>query len=332
MPIHSHEKLMGFLLITSNRSYNFTHDKENLLNIIAGQIGTRIVKNKVESQMDNYIIRLHKSYRKLKKNHEQLIQSSKLAILGEITSGLAHEITQPLMGISMGIEEILFREINNNLDSSYLKGKCNDLINYIYRIRKTIDHIRVYSRKQNDEERHKCNINESIENALGLLKARISEKRIKIIKSLNNEIYLLCGNFYKLEQIIINLLSNAIDALLEKEALINKNKIMYKGKYNKVIIIKTFNKDDYVNLIIYDNGIGIKKENIKNVFESFFTTKFETKGTGMGLYIVRSLIKEINGTISVKSQYEKYTSFRIKIPRIYEGNLSEKKSIKYSYS
>ena len=112
------------------------------------------------------------------------------------------------------------------------------------------------------------------------------------------------GNKYKLEQVILNLLTNAKDEIEEKQT--NSN-----SSYHKEILIKTYTKNQNTILEVKDNGNGISKDNIKKIFDPFFTTKDPAKGTGLGLSIIYGIIKEINGEIAVESELGKFTTMRI---------------------
>ncbi|MEW5815474.1 MAG: ATP-binding protein, partial [Spirochaetota bacterium] len=116
------------------------------------------------------------------------------------------------------------------------------------------------------------------------------------------------GNIYKFEQVVLNILSNAKDALEEKAQRINRD------DYQKIITIHGYNAMDRVCLEISDSGIGIPPEILKDVFNPFFTSKPVDKGTGLGLSITYGIIKEMGGNIDISSEENHYTNVRITIP------------------
>jgi len=240
----------------------------------------------------------------------QIIQSGKLAALGQLAAGIAHEINQPLSGISMGIDNIIKKLRMKTANEEYLNDKCNRIMEYIERIKSIIEHIRIYSREQSSHEFHRFNIISSIQCALSILKTQYSNKNIKISTEWQKNEYSIIGNEFKLEQVILNLMSNAKDAVFEKKEKSNKSGVSQ--IYQPEIIIRVFEEKKTVCLEIEDNGCGIPEENIEKIFEPFYTTKIAEKGTGLGLSITFSLIEEMNGEISAASKIGEWTKFSMK--------------------
>ncbi|HPP87969.1 MAG TPA: PAS domain S-box protein, partial [bacterium] len=248
------------------------------------------------------------------KNNNQimLIQSSKLAALGELAAGIAHEINQPLAGISMGLENLINKAKLKQINEDYVENKCKTLLSYIDRIKHIIQHIRIYSREQSTQMDKKFNILSPILNSLSMVGTQYINHNILIERDFDEtaEIFII-GNEFKLEQVILNLLSNARDAVEDKfEKLKSSGQL---GSYRKKIKISVYTKNDDVYLSIEDNGCGIKKENIEKIFNAFFTTKPEGKGTGLGLAIVQSIVKEMNAILLVDSCENEWTRFTIQI-------------------
>jgi PAS domain S-box-containing protein len=240
-----------------------------------------------------------------KEMEKQLIHTERMAGLGEMATGIAHEINQPLNTISMSLENMLL-EISKNKEkgSTYLTRKINKIFESIYRISKIIDHIRTFSR-DHDDIPSAFDINESIRNALSMISAQCKHRGIDLIADLSDNLPAILGNTFKFEQVILNLVINAKDALEEKKL---------QEDFNKEIRIRTSLSDRHLFIEVVDNGIGIKKEDLGNIMLPFYSTKEEGKGTGMGLAISFGIIKEMKGSIDVQSEVGKGTLIRITLP------------------
>ncbi len=256
--------------------------------------------------------RVQEELEKIKHQQQLLIQKSKLESLGELAAGMAHEINQPLGSISMGLENIYMKCDNDSLSEEYLKRKFNSLFQDISRIRQIIEHIRIFSRDQQTENFEKVSINDIIINALSLITTQYKNHKINLSLELSENDYYIYGNKYKVEQIILNLLSNAKFAVDEK-----LNNSTYTN-YQKHIIIKTFTKDNSICINIEDNGVGIPEDIITNIFDPFFTTKKADVGTGLGLSIIYGIVKEMKGEINVESTQGEYTRMTVVIPEFKE--------------
>jgi len=243
-----------------------------------------------------------------KKLEQQLIHTERLAGLGEMAAGIAHEINQPLTIMSLSFENLLYElNMKKTIDEVSLHSRSEKIFESIFRIEKIIDHIRDFSREQKDYILTLFDVNESIINAESMVAEQFRLKNIELINVLNNKKPKVVGNTFKFEQVILNLLVNAKDALLEKEAISNQ-------KFNKVIEIRTL-KDEYnIFIEITDNGIGIKPDELHKIMLPFYSTKEPGKGTGLGLSISFGIIKEMNGNIEVTSDISSGTKMRIILP------------------
>lgn len=244
-----------------------------------------------------------------KKMEQQLIRTERMVSLGKMASGMAHEINQPLLSITLSIENMLHKiQKANAVDDIYLKAKSEKIFENIQRISYIIDHVRAFSRDHDDYILTSFNINESIKNAISMISEQFKHHGIKLTVKLDKSVHPISGNTYKFEQVILNLLNNAKDALGEKSKQTNED-------FKKTIRIRTY-YDDTTNFVeIKDNGIGIKAEDIDRIMFPFYTTKEVGKGTGLGLSISFSIIKELNGNIDIESHLLSGTTFRIAIPK-----------------
>jgi PAS domain S-box-containing protein len=242
-----------------------------------------------------------------KKAEAKQLHADRMANLGEMASGIAHEINQPLNIISMIFDKILFDSARSNrVDIDFIKEKSDRIFENITRIRNIIDHIRAFSRSHDDYVLSTFNINLAIENAVSMITEQFKYLGITLNLNLERELPEICGNTFKFEQVIVNLLVNAKDAILEK-------KNAAKEYADPEICITTWHDFNSITVTVTDNGIGIKEEDINNVILPFYTTKAEGKGTGLGLSICYQIIKEMSGTIDIISSRSTGTEIEITI-------------------
>lgn len=250
----------------------------------------------------NKIINLQKdeiriSLNELKKTQAQLVQSEKMASLGILTAGVAHEINNPLNfinGAYLGLNS--FFSSSPPKDQKKVAVLLKALQTGIDRTSQIVQGLNHFSQ---DSKTHneKCDIHTIIDNCLVILKSRFNNS-IKIKKEYNNMKLITKGNDGKLHQVFINILLNAVQAI-DKNGVIN---------------IKTEKQEDTIIICISDNGFGIDQKYIPNIFDPFFTTKDPGKGIGLGLSIVYNIIKEHHGNIDFKSELNKGTKVKVTFP------------------
>jgi PAS domain S-box-containing protein len=230
-----------------------------------------------------------------KKAETLQLHADRMANLGEMASGIAHEINQPLNIISMVLDKILFETARNeNVNVEFIKEKSDKIFENIIRIRNIIDHIRAFSRSHDDYVLAEFSINTSIENGVSMITEQYKHLGITLDLQLEQQIPQIVGNTYKFEQVIVNLLANAKDAVIERK---NKD-----PEYDNMIVgIRSFQVGPSIIVEIEDNGIGISDDDLDNVILPFYTTKDEGKGTGLGLSICYQIIREMGGTIDIIS-------------------------------
>ena len=287
------------------QNFELTFKKKNQ-SLFASEISTTLIQGPGGTPLSFMIIIRDISHRK--KMVTKQIHADRMANLGEMASGIAHEINQPLNTISLVMDNILYEAVKEEpIAKEYLKKKTDRIFENITRIRNIIDHVRAFSRNQDDYILAGFDVNLSIRNASSMISEQFSHLAINLDLELQDNLPVLIGNTFKFEQVILNLLSNAKDALLQKKSGLS-------DPYDMFIRIKSFEQDHQVVTEMTDNGIGISDDDIDYVMLPFYTTKDAGKGTGLGLSISYQIIKEMNGTIEVARNSVNETIFKILLP------------------
>jgi len=233
----------------------------------------------------------------------QLRQNQKLESIGTLASGVAHEINNPLMGI-INYAQL----IKDRISDDSLKEFSEGIIEEGDRIAKIVSNLLSFARQ--DKESHSpSHIKDIIDASLSLIGAVLRKDQITLIYDIPEELPNVRCRSQQIEQVIINILTNARDALNERYPGYDDDKIVK-------ISVKYFKKDEekYIRTTIEDHGIGMRQDVIDYIFDPFFTTKPMEKGTGLGLSVSYGIIKEHNGKFSVESKLGKYTRFQVDLP------------------
>lgn len=239
-------------------------------------------------------------------------QQSRLASIGELATGMAHEITQPLNAIAFSIENLRARFAAGTMDAEYLKGKTVAVGSDIDRIRRVIDHVRLFARAIPDDYRVRFSVNAAIENAVALMGVQFATHGIDIVFNLDGSLPDAWGNPYQYEQVVLNLLTNARDAI--EERILKESEADNPDVKPGMIYLSTYENDVSIIFEIRDNGIGIAEADRIKIFDPFFTTKAPGKGTGLGLSISFGIIRDMGGTIETIADPGS-TRFLVSIPK-----------------
>ncbi len=243
-----------------------------------------------------------------KKLERQMIHNDRMSTLGEMATGIAHEINQPLNTLSILFDNMLLAASKeDSLPKSYLEKKTAKIYENIFRIKNIIDHVRVFSRSQEDTIFSSFDVRESINNAVSMISEQFRHKLIELKIDIKNKLSPAFGNTYQFEQVILNLLINSKDALEEYEERIGM-------PIEKAIEINVCQSANYLTIEVKDNGSGIKPEDLERIMLPFYTTKEAGKGTGLGLSITFGIIKEMKGEIIFQIELNKGTKVVIKLP------------------
>ncbi len=231
--------------------------------------------------------------RALRDTQEQLLQSEKLAAMGRLTSQIAHELNNPLYGI-MNTLELLKTEIPaDNKRRKILEMALSETVRLSDLLRKMLSFS-----KPDQEERHPVDINPVIDEILLLHEKQLKENDINIAATYAKELGLINASKNQLRQVFLNMVANARDAMPNGGTL----------------SVTTSGDNDNVLVEITDTGTGIREEHLDKIFDSFFTTKGEVKGVGLGLSVCYGFIEDHGGDIEVKSQVGEGTTFTISLP------------------
>ena len=234
----------------------------------------------------------------LKEAQKQLIQAEKLATIGVLAGGVAHEINNPLTAVLTNAQILKMNASKDDLESIQLieagAKRCQEIIQKIMK----------YARKPlGPEKTEVVNLNDVVGNVIAFLKYQIEQENIEMVAQKNGDISLIEGNSNELEQVLTNLVLNAKDAVKD----VNRP-----GK----IEIKTLTRNGTVGFVVSDNGHGIAPDNLSKIFDPFFTTKDIGKGTGLGLAVTYGIVKKYNGNIDVSSQVGEGTTFVVTFPKM----------------
>jgi signal transduction histidine kinase len=241
---------------------------------------------------------IHRDMSEKKTLEQHLIQTQKMESIGTLAAGIAHEVGNPLASISA-----LVQVAQRNTNDEFVLDKLGLVKSQVTRISKIIRDLVDFSRPSNFEMQT-MDINESLKESVEITKVGTKEKDIDINLNLSDDLPSLPLITDQMEQVFVNILLNAVDALHEiKDTM-----------YEKRIDVETAVAKDTVVITFSDNGPGIKEENKTKIFEPFFTTKQKGKGTGLGLWVSYGIIKNFHGNIEVKSEPGKGTTFIIHLP------------------
>ena len=238
--------------------------------------------------------------KELKEKQFQLVQAGKLAAIGQLGAGVAHELNNPIAGI-LGYAQIMLEKVsrdNLKIEDVYtFKKSLQHIENGSRRCKEIVQNLLRFARKST-EIFESLNVNNIIVDTLSLLEGQLLANKIEVIKNLVNDIDQIDGNANQLQQVFTNIILNAMHAMLGGGQL----------------FISTINKNGTVEIEFKDTGCGIAVEHMDRIFEPFFTTKMDWKGTGLGLSICYDIIKNHNGIITVNSKIGHGATFTVILP------------------
>ncbi len=254
---------------------------------------------------------LKKAYQELKHTQSQLVQSGKLASIGELAAGVAHELNQPLMVIR-GNAQLVKRFISKgNYAIDDLLKQMEPIERNTKRMMNIINHLRSFSR-QSKSEYYALNINQVIKESFLMVGEQLRLRNIEIIKTLDPALPKIMGDTNQLEQVFLNLITNARDAIAEKEDDEKQNE--HNADSIEIITKASESNKNMIEILFKDSGNGIHDSVQNSVFDPFFTTKEVGKGTGLGLSISYGIIRDHNGQIKIAETGPQGTTFQVNLP------------------
>jgi len=275
---------------------------------------------KLNEEKDKYITeskrsekQLKRAYKELSDSQVQLVQAGKLAAMGEMAAGVAHELTQPLLGIK-GFVTAMLEDMKGYLPEqpSTVPGMkarkeraVNDLETILQqtdRMTAIVNNVRDFARASGPELAL-LDIKQPIEDALMLFSEHLRLRNVVVEKNLAQGLSQVMGNSNQLQQVFINLIANARDAMDAKG-----------GAGRLTVSTRMCTRDGSVLIELEDTGIGVDAERASKMFEPFFTTKPATKGAGLGLSMVAKILDQHGGTIDVQSEPGRGCKFIIRLP------------------
>lgn len=290
-------------------SHDSTKHREIVLKMSTLLLEAIMVYSDTHKKVRDVLAELEKRYkeldetnRELRETQAQLIQSEKLAAVGELASGIAHEINNPLTAITMNTAFLLesIKDDDRKLRQLRTIERESD------RASKIVKQLLTFSRRKKMEEREWAGVNEIIEDTLKPIEHQLILDDIRIVREFTRDLPKIKINPVQLQQVFLNLINNSRDAIN-----------LHRNKPTNLIVICTSQVSadrKYIKVGIKDNGCGIPRDKINRIFDPFYTTKSSEKGTGLGLSVSYQIIKAHDGDIQVESEFGKGTVFVVKIP------------------
>jgi signal transduction histidine kinase len=251
------------------------------------------LKTALETEVDQVYEKLEQEHKEKEKLHSQLLQKEKMSAVGQLASGIAHEINNP-MGVILGFAQVIVKDVKKD---NPLFIPLKSIEKETIRCKQLINDLLIFSRL-NKPIKEATDINNLIETTLSFVQAQAKVKNITITKEFGHNLPQIMANKNQLQQVIVNLCNNSIDSMPN----------------GGEIVITTRNTGNQIEFSVTDTGMGMTKETKQHLFEPFFTTKDVGKGTGLGLSLCYEIIHNHNGVIEATSEPDKGTVVNIKLP------------------
>jgi signal transduction histidine kinase len=307
IPVKSGNGTIGMISFSSFEKVSFSEQELDFLLSLGNQIGTAIAKVKIFEKMKQRTQELRILYENIKSAQERLIQSEKLASLGQLVLNIAHEVNNPLTPI-LGYSRLLLDK--PKVDTERRQNAIEVIYKSAERLKKVVENLLSFS-QEGKPGREYININYLIERAIELRGYDLKLGDIEIIKDLSPELPRIVADPNQIQQVFTNIILNAEQAMADTEK---------KGQLKVRTRVK---EEGVVDISFSDNGPGIPKEILGKVFDPFFTTKPVGKGTGLGLSISYGIIRDHGGDIYALSEDGKGATLIIELPIFEEPILAK---------
>ena len=272
------------------------HRLESLNEELRGEISER---KHAEESIRRLLEEAQAREHELRAKQAQLVQVAKLASIGELASSVAHELNNPLNNVGLLVGNVLDQAQNHPIDPPSMRKHLTAALEQVNKAAAIIGHLRTFARTASTPP-EPVDVHRVIRSAISLVEAQLRHHNVELVLDLSPNDPVVIGNAIKLEQVFINLLMNAHDAV---ERVVDKR-----------IAITSTVRMSHVELSVRDTGVGISPEHHACIFDPFFTTKEVGKGTGLGLSISYGIIQEHGGTIVVESEPGKGATFIVTLP------------------
>ena len=270
------DKPIGIMGIASKEDRHYSSNDENLLVAISRQLATTIEKVQLYEETC-------RAYEDLRRTQEQLLQSEKMSAVGQLISGVAHELNNPLTAI-LGYAQLLEGAGLDHRSADYVRK----LFKQAQRTHRVVQNLLSFAR-QRKPQKQEVDLCKVLEESLTLREYDLRVNNISLEREIPGDVPSVVADPHQLEQVFLNIINNALDAMVE-------------GSGSGVLKVRVFKKDAYVCVEFDDSGPGIKDPN--RIFDPFYTTKSVGKGTGLGLSICYGIVKEHGGEIVARNREE----------------------------
>ena len=246
---------------------------------------------------------LERALAELRELQSELIQSEKLAGIGVLAAGIAHEISSPLFGV-MGLAEAIAEES----DAELMHGYANEIVEYATNIKEIVVQLSGYSRDAGREYHGEVELQQVVDDAVRLvvLSLAIPLSTVRVVCEGSPRV---AARGSELQQVFVNLVKNAVEAVLEHHA-------EPESGAQGLVEVRVDEVGRYARARVIDNGPGIPAEQQSTIFDPFYTTKPPGRGTGLGLNIVYRILTKYRGTVQVESTLNEGTTFEVRLPKI----------------
>ena len=280
--MHANGKVIGCLLMLTTKAH-FTLQEKKIVDTFALNVGSYY-----------WTLRLHQD---LKESQAKLVHSSKMAAVGQLAAGVAHELNTPLGAVKLGIEGAIK---NLTKKPERVQPRLERSLKSIGQLQEIIGRLLEYSGHQ--PSTGISNLNEVVEESLALVGHQLRLDGVDVVTELAEELPMVAANTNELQQVLINLLTNARDAVVEAQT------------EHPEVFVSTYSQDNFAELQVKDNGIGMDKKTLARVQEPFYTTKDVGKGTGLGLSISTEILERYGASIEIQSELGAGTTFLLRFP------------------
>jgi two-component system NtrC family sensor kinase len=281
----SKDKPIGIMGIASKEDRHYSSNDENLLVAISRQLATTIEKVQLYEETC-------RAYEDLRRTQEQLLQSEKMSAVGQLISGVAHELNNPLTAI-LGYAQLLEGADLDHRSADYVRK----LFKQAQRTHRVVQNLLSFAR-QRKPQKQEVDLRKVLEEALTLREYDLKVNNVSLERDIPEDLPSVVGDPHQLEQVFLNIVNNALDAIVEASG-------------SGVLKVRVFQKDAYVCVEFDDSGPGIKDPS--RIFDPFYTTKSIGKGTGLGLSICYGIVKEHGGEIVARNREEGGATIEVRL-------------------